>query len=112
MRLGTRRPIRIIPALVLSVLAIAGCTAGRAKRDPSQILTDATQALAAARAVSYDFTYEGSGSMAGRFSGDVRMLKGETPAETRLRVAMGVPAVHGDSADTHMLEIVLSGGDR
>jgi thiol-disulfide isomerase/thioredoxin len=96
-------------ALLFTFLAIGGCAAQ--ERDPKQVLAEATNALVALKMVSYDFTYEGSGSLAGHFSGDVRILKGATPAETRLGVTMAVPAVHGGSEDPQQVEIALSGGN-
>jgi peroxiredoxin len=77
--------------------------------DPGVALNQATAAIDSARSVSYDFTYEGHGSLAGHFTGSVKIMRAEAPGQGRVWITMQAPAVHGSKEDAHALTIAVEG---
>jgi len=83
--------------------------AAASTEDPARLLDEATRAMAAAGDITYDFTYDGHGSLAGHFSGKVRLKKGTSPEQSAIWVSMQVPARHGGADDPKELRIATQG---
>jgi len=104
---GWARVFAVGPAL--SLLLVFGCA--RSTPDPVAVLEEATEAIGAAGDLTYDFTYQGHGSMAGQLSGQVKIMKSDQPGQGRLWVSMQVPETHGGSDNPAELRIALRGQD-
>jgi len=92
------------PFALLMVIASA-----HAEPDPIRTLEGATRSLASAGDVRYDFTYDGHGSMAGHFSGTVRLKKADGDTPGAMWVSMQVPERHGGTSTPRELRIATSG---
>lgn len=70
----------VLMAVVLLLPVLSALAEGDAEAvDARELLRLAGEAAEAARTITYEYTYEGHGSLAGSFVGSVKLLKGERP---------------------------------
>jgi thiol-disulfide isomerase/thioredoxin len=77
--------------------------------DPAEILEEAPRALASTGDITYRFVYTGHGSLAGHFSGRVKLKKGKAPGRGAMWVSMQVPERHGSTENPRTLRIATRG---
>lgn len=71
-------------------------------------LENAANACKSIQSLTYDFTYEGVGSLAGHFTGKVRLLKSDSPGAGFIWIEMAVPEVHGGVQSPKRLTIATN----